>query len=115
MVGVSLAVGDSDFADGRLPLTIVDWHTEQAKFDSGPYVTTILGLDWLVSECLLGIPPVLDLMNYDALQKVLDNVRESVGVELTEAQVRLDTARQSEIPFEFATDDDGGELLEIED
>ena len=47
----------------RIPLSLVDWHTEQAKFDKGPYVTTILALDWAITE-LTGAKPVQDLMNY---------------------------------------------------
>jgi DGQHR domain-containing protein len=112
LVGSSLRQGDSDFGDSRIPLTIVDWHTEQAKFDNGPYLTTILGLDWMVSECI-GVPPFLDPMNYDAVQKVLDAVADSLGVKLSDAQQRLDEARDTEAPFEFRTDDDDNELMKI--
>jgi DGQHR domain-containing protein len=112
LVGSSLCLGDGDFAQGRLPLTAVDWHSEQAKFDSGPYITTILGLDWLVSQCL-GVPPFVDSMNYDAVQKMLDAVTDSLGVGLEDAQRRLDEARESESPFEFVGEDDASELARI--
>jgi DGQHR domain-containing protein len=114
LVGSSLRRGDEDFADSRLPLTTVDWHTEQAKFDAGPYVTTILGLDWLVSECV-GVLPFVDPMNYDGVQKVLDAVADSLHVRLEDAQRRLDDARETEVPFEFRGEEEGGELAQIRD
>lgn len=40
-------------ADGRIPLSLVDWHSDDAKFDVGPYVTSVLMLDKAV-ELLLG-------------------------------------------------------------
>ena len=54
----SLAELDGE-APGRLPLSLVDWHSEQARFDEGPYLATILGVDWIVSH-ILGIRHVQD-------------------------------------------------------
>ena len=63
-VCVRALVGDTvtgDTADlaaqpPRLPLALIDWHTEQAKCEEGPYVTTILTLDWAITA-LLGAKP----------------------------------------------------------
>lgn len=36
-----------------IPLSIVDWHGEQkSKIDVGPYVCSVLGLEWIVKEIL---------------------------------------------------------------
>jgi len=36
-----------------LPLDIVDWHSEaKSKVDDGPYLTSILGVDWIVNTVL---------------------------------------------------------------
>lgn len=36
-----------------LPLDIVDWHSEsKSKVDEGPYITSILGIDWIVNTVL---------------------------------------------------------------
>lgn len=38
-------IADLTAAVPRLPLSLIDWHSEQAKFDTGPYISTVLGLD----------------------------------------------------------------------
>ncbi|RLA53319.1 MAG: hypothetical protein DRR42_05145 [Gammaproteobacteria bacterium] len=38
--------------EGRLPLSVVDWVSEKNKFESGPFITTILTLHDLVVEIL---------------------------------------------------------------
>jgi hypothetical protein len=54
LMGAGLAANVSELQESapRMPLALVDWHSEQAKFDTGPYLTTVLGLDWLVSQVL---------------------------------------------------------------
>lgn len=38
----------------RLPLDLVDWHSEaKSKVDEGPYLTSILGLDWFIRKAIL--------------------------------------------------------------
>jgi hypothetical protein len=46
-----LPVGQTgEFLD-RLPLSLVDWHGEQrAKVDAGPYLVSVLGLEWALSQ-----------------------------------------------------------------
>lgn len=109
IVGSSLQHGDAEFLESRLPLTIVDWHTEQAKFDTGPYVTTILGLDWAVSQ-FLGFKPYKDPLNYDEAESILGCIENSLGVRLEDARRRLKTAEMAEGPFDFEGEDEGNEL-----
>jgi hypothetical protein len=40
------------YEDWRLPLALVDWHSDDAKFDQGPYLTSILMLDRIVQSLL---------------------------------------------------------------
>jgi DGQHR domain-containing protein len=48
-----IPIGTNDEFDNCLPLDIVDWHSEsKSKVDEGPYITSILGLDWIVNTTL---------------------------------------------------------------
>jgi hypothetical protein len=88
----------------RLPLSVIDWHSEQAKFESGPYLTTILGLDWLVSE-VLGKSP-RDFMSYSSLRTYMRGLRRILGVNLTGALQRLDDIAQfGYAPFAFTEEE----------
>ncbi len=35
-----------------LPLDLIDWHGEKTKINEGPYITSILGLDWILERIL---------------------------------------------------------------
>ena len=86
----------------RMPLSLVDWHTEQAKFDDGPYVTTILVLDWAIAE-LTGAKPVQDFTDYSAIRRQLKALAQSLAIDLSAAQKRLDGLEQFEMrPFGFS-------------
>jgi len=88
----------------RLPLSLIDWHSEQAKFESGPYLTTILGLDWIVSE-VLGKSP-RDFMSYSSLRKYMKGLKRILGVDLDSALGRLeDIAKFGYAPFAFESDE----------
>lgn len=55
--------------DSNIPLSLVDWHGEtRSKIDQGPYLSSILSLDWIVRKVLSskGHPPqkLLDLSKY---------------------------------------------------
>jgi len=58
----------------RLPLTLVDWHSEQAKFDRGPYLTTILGLEYWVA-ILLNAKVTLDPLDHDGFEAQIKGIR----------------------------------------
>ena len=68
--------------------------TEQAKFDSGPYLTTVLGLDWVVSR-VLDTSPIPDFTSYSAVGKQLTKLEGRLGIYLQNARERLDEARAS--------------------
>jgi len=89
----------------RLPLAVVDWHSEQAKFDEGPYVTTVLGLDWIVTE-VLGTRPIRDFTDYGAVRKQLDRIEAQVGMSLWGAKRRLDDLETVSLaPFVYSDED----------
>lgn len=89
----------------KLPLTLVDWHTEQAKFEDGPYLTTILGLDWIVSQ-LLNIKPVESGVDYTRLGRNIKSLRRSLDIDLNKAIKRLEECEKLEKPFNFTDGED---------
>ena len=98
----------------RLPLSLVDWHTEQAKFDEGPYVTTILTLDWAISA-LLGAKPVHDFMDYGALRRQVTALSKWLDIDLSGAHERLNNLEGVKLqPFGYAESQDNDELQKIE-
>lgn len=97
----------------RIPLSLVDWHTEQAKFDQGPYVTTILALDWAITE-LTGAKPVQDLMDYNAFYRQLKALRAALDLDLSAAMARLGEYKQSASrPFSLLEGEDDNEIARI--
>jgi len=84
----------SDHADAlnasppRLPLSLVDWHSEQAKFDVGPYLCTVLGLDWIVIRAL-DTKPISDWTDYNAISRQITKIESRTGVNLASARARL--------------------------
>ncbi len=118
LVGQQITDGVADLTDDppRLPLSLIDWHTEQAKFDEGPYVSTILGLDWIVTEAL-GAKPIADYMDYRAIERQLKGFSKALGLELAEAQTRLQELRESKMqPFSYAEGPNGeSEVVTIAD
>jgi DGQHR domain-containing protein len=102
LVGSELTSGraELDSDDPVLPLSLVDWHSEQAKFDEGPYLTTILGLDWAIAKAL-GIRPFEDPMAFETTSKLLTKLERKLNVSLDSARTRLDECRRYERPFSF--------------
>ena len=116
LVGESVTgdIADLNAQPKRLPLSLVDWHTEQAKFDEGPYVTTILTLDWAISA-LLGAKPVHDFMDYGALRRQVTALSKWLAIDLTAAQERLNNLESVKLqPFGYAEAQDNDELQKIE-
>ncbi|MBA4021712.1 MAG: hypothetical protein C0482_05065 [Gordonia sp.] len=88
-----------------IPLSLTDWHSEQAKFDEGPYVTTILGLDWIVLKAL-GIKPISDWTDYTGVRNQIDRLQKALQIDLAEASDRLDQAEEvDQTPFTYSNDD----------
>lgn len=87
----------------RMPLSLVDWITEQAKFDSGPFLTTVLGLDWLVGE-VLGLKEVTSWMDFDAVRKNVTKIENALSVNLPEAHHRIKSLAETNTqPFNYET------------
>lgn len=81
LVGDQLGDGTEELASGVLPLSLVDWHREQAKIDDGPYITTILGLDWIIEKTLRS-KPIKDYSSYGLVSKQLRAISLSLGLNL---------------------------------
>ncbi len=93
----------------RLPLSLVDWHSEQAKFDSGPYLSTVLGLDWIVSK-VLDTRPIRDFTDYSAVRTQIERLERRLDIDLADSRLRVDDLANVKLrPFVY-TD---GELDEI--
>lgn len=102
LVGEKLKRGHAEISETppRIPLSLIDWHSEQAKFHAGPYLTTVLGLDWVVAK-LLRIKPMQDMMAFDAISKNIETLERQLGIDLSPAAKRLDDCRRYERPFAF--------------
>lgn len=111
IVGRELRPGldDLDGTTPRLPLSLVDWHSEQAKFEDGPYLATVLGIDWVVTK-LLGAPPISDVTDYKSINRQLRLLSDGLGIDLTSARIRCDELEVAQRPFAYTTD----ELSQIE-
>ena len=85
----------------QLPLSLVDWHSEQAKFDRGPYLTTVLGLDWIVGQAL-GTQPIRDYTNYPSIRSQIRQLRRSLEISLDAALERVDLLQRAQLsPFSY--------------
>ena len=110
---VSGSTTDLDARPPRLPLALVDWHSEQARFDEGPYVTTILTLDSAIAY-LLGVTPVRNFMDYSALRKQVRALSRWLCVDMTDALRRLDDLEAAELqPFNYSESPENNELERI--
>lgn len=115
LVGETVSGGttDLDARPPRLPLALVDWHTEQAKFDEGPYVTTILTLDSAITY-LLGVKPVQNFMDYSAIQKQVQALSQWLWIDMKDALRRLGDLEAAELqPFNYSESPENNELERI--
>lgn len=96
-------LGDLSGAPPQLPLSLIDWHSDSAKFASGPYIGTILGIDWMVQRAL-GIRPVHDFTDYSKVRSQLRAIKRMLGVDLPQARRRLGECQETQRPFNY---DDG--------
>lgn len=81
-------------ADGRLPLNLVDWHTDEAKFDSGPYLTTVLALD-RIATTLLQSKPISDWTAHKKIRRQIDGFGR-YGVDTSSMIERLQMASEED-------------------
>lgn len=99
----------------RLPLSLVDWHSDSAKFDDGPYIATILGLDWIVQRAV-GIRPVNDYTDYPKIRKQIKVLERELEIDLSSARKRVERcadARQKVFSYDDGTIDGVDELARI--
>jgi len=87
-----------------LPLSLVDWHSENARFDQGPYLATVLGVDWIVSV-LLGHKTLTDMTEYSKISKQISSLEFRLDVNLTSAKARLHDCELTLTPFSFTDSD----------
>ncbi len=102
IVGNQLQAGCDELSEDppRLPLSLVDWHSEQAKFDTGSYLTTVLGLDWSVAK-LIGIKPLEDMLGFESISSSIGAMKRQLEIDLSEADTRLEDCQRHEKPFSF--------------
>jgi hypothetical protein len=86
----------------RLPLSLVDWHSENSKFNAGPYLTSVITLDWIVAK-ILGRKVVGDFTKYSALKKEFTSLKTSLGVDLPDAKARIGQNENDQVPFSYKT------------
>ncbi|MFL3016329.1 MAG: DNA sulfur modification protein DndB [Acidimicrobiales bacterium] len=82
-----------------LPVSLVDWHSDSAKFDSGPYITTVITLDWAV-KTMLG-RPVQDYMRHKSVRTELKNLQVHLDIDLSAAISRLGQNEENERIFTY--------------
>ena len=113
MIGESLSNSFCDLGGSQpqLPLTLVDWHTDGAKVDKGPYLVSVLTLDWAVQK-ILGTSPIKDPMQYSTVSTQLSAFSKKLEIDLHKAQERLEYCRRQERPFAYS-DGEPNELSEI--
>jgi hypothetical protein len=91
---------------GRLPLTLVNWRGDTAKFDTGHHLTSLLTLQDMV-EHVLGAP-VFRPLDYDRARQVVDvlaarlDIEATLDFDLSEIQSEIDAAERDERPFELS-------------
>ena len=104
-IGSQLTSGIDELTSNTpsLPLSLVDWHSEQARFDDGPYVTTILGTDWAIAK-ILNIRPFEDPMAHDQIERMITRL-ERLDIQLADAHIRNTECRKHERPFGFSDED----------
>lgn len=93
-----------DNSPPTLPLGLVDWHSEEAKFDRGPYLATVLGLDW-AAMLLLGHKPVSDMANFAKIEAQIRSFGHRLSVDLGTALERLADNRERLVPFAYTDEE----------
>jgi len=101
---------DSEF-DSNIPLSLVDWHGEtRSKIDNGPYLSSILSLDWVVTKALktYNFPPqkVLEFghlsVDDEGYYKSVANILRDWKTVWKICEGDLDTAKKANSEFFFS-------------
>lgn len=85
----------------KLPLSIVDWHSEQAKFETGPYLTTVMGLDGIVAK-IFQEQRTPELTDYEGYAAQLNKFRQQLpGLDIEPIRAELEQQRLAGMPFTY--------------
>lgn len=87
-----------------MPLALVDWHSEEAKFHEGPYITSVLQADWIVSR-ILDTAPIADATDYEGARKQVSALEARLNISLEEARQRIDANEAAQVPFRFTEEE----------
>jgi hypothetical protein len=96
---------DRVHASGRLPLALIDWRGESAKFDTGPYVSSVLALHDVVDE-LMSVPSFAS-DDYDTARDAVERMEARLdlgnddGFDRGRLRRAIDRAEEEERPFEL--------------
>ena len=88
----------------RLPLPLVDWHTDDSKFDSGPYISSLLVLDQCVGK-LIGINPVRDWTDEKEVPGQVNALQKLGWTPSQECESRLNQLSSNGTPFSYPKED----------
>lgn len=91
----------------RIPLALVDWHTDDAKFSEGPYVTTLLALDQLIGSLIRSgtVRDWTDVKVVSGYVKSLEELGWSRSDECASRLAALGEKGTEAPPFTFPDDD----------
>lgn len=108
-------IGESGEFDNCVPLNLVDWHGEsKSKIDSGPYVASVLSLDWLVQQIFEKItkkkkvPAYFDPdddAHYEVVEKTLKTWRKTYQDKSLGIEDRLTECSEAGTAFSLTHDD----------
>ncbi|MEW1836613.1 DNA sulfur modification protein DndB [Nonomuraea angiospora] len=93
---------------GRVPLALVDWHSDQAKFDRGLYLSSVIGLHETIRQVY---PPRRDETDYDGLAEFIGRVTALVSPSPNsrwselELRAKVKKAEHDDLPFSFSAEE----------
>lgn len=89
-----------------IPLSLVDWHSNSAKFDSGPYITSLLNLDFCVQKAI-GVQWGVNSTGYSTARKKLKSLKKlldgpsSLNTEIDSIISRINSHEGEQVPFQL--------------
>lgn len=77
----TLLASRANEVSNTLPLSMVTWKEDEAKFDSGYSITSVLNLDDIVSYCL-PLPGSTDLLEKEEVKRYIGNIKGKLKLSL---------------------------------
>jgi hypothetical protein len=85
--------------------------TVPQRFDDGPYLTTVLGLDWIISR-VLNTRPIGEFTDYGAVRQQIIKLERQLGITLASASARVEELENIKLsPFSY-TDSELSEIAQ---